>query len=306
MTTTAAHLNNRGIRYLEDCDFKNAAESFKTASKHILKLTRRRREHQPKQAQSINIETFSRRISSDRNGLASIPHSNIGQHQQQLLSGGSSLFSSSSSSSSSSRSNDADDTCIGISCYQRRPPPSPVLVARQDVVVTSSIPAHVIGQPLWMKIPSSLLPSPSSSSDVIGAPSDDPYIISKQSAIIFYNLGLTFHISSWYTAGDSLSASLLSLKAIEMYKMAKKLVLAIPATSALQSPVLLVSLHNLAMAFFELEKQSEGNECINELVKVLRLLSASSDLLGSKNYEEFYLKLLSVAKNVRSMASPAA
>jgi hypothetical protein len=278
MTTAVAHLNNRGVRYLEGCEFEKAEESFKTASKRILKLvTMRARDHRPNQALSINIEN----VSSDGNGNDSEPQSNIGQHQ--------------------------DDTCFG-KCYHQRTPLSSVLVKHQDEVATSSIPAHVIGQPLWMKIPSSSLPSQSSSEDVNGAPSDDPFITSTQSAIIFYNLGLTFHMSSWYTAdrGDSLSASLLLLKAIEMYKLAKKLVLAIPVTIALQSPVFLVSLHNLAMAFFELKNQSEGNECINELVKVLRLLRTSSDLFGSKNYEEFYLQLLSVAKNNRTLASPVA
>jgi hypothetical protein len=154
----------------------------------------------------------------------------------------------------------------------------------------SSASPHVLGQPLWIKQEEMALPV-------------SCHTFTHQSAIIIYNLGLAFHIG-WSNRNCSSSfpaSTTMLLHAIELYTTAKSLVLPTPVNLALSSPVALVALHNMAMAFFDLNRQQEAYKCSNQLATALRFLR-----VGNQHYTTFYLKLLLVGKNTVSGSCPAA
>jgi hypothetical protein len=146
--------------------------------------------------------------------------------------------------------------------------------------------AHVIGNPLWMR-------EVSSERQQYGS-----HTIT-QSSIILYNLGLTFHLKATHGGRNEEMLQ----RALELYGMAKRMILSSPAETAFESPVFLVALHNMMQVYHEIGNRVCADDCSVQLTKVLRLLR-SSDVVGEDHYEEFYLKLLSYGK-ARNLAAAA-
>ena len=85
-------------------------------------------------------------------------------------------------------------------------------------------------------------------------------------------------------------------RALDLYNMAKELILGSPAAHAFESPVFLVALHNIGNVYRELGEMKRVGTTQKEIAAVLRLLRASNlvGLVNDRGYEGFYLKLLSL------------
>ena len=138
--------------------------------------------------------------------------------------------------------------------------------------------SHVIGRPLWMK-------------NISDEAQQMTNFATTQTAIILYNSGLALHLNATHGAKKQVMFE----RALELYSTAKKLILSSPASSAFESPVFLVALHNMMQLYHELGNRTLAMSTSGELTKVLRLLRAS-DAISEDQYEAFYLKLLAFAK----------
>jgi hypothetical protein len=92
-------------------------------------------------------------------------------------------------------------------------------------------------------------------------------------------------------------------KALELYKMSSDIMLRGPVISSLDTPVFIVALHNMSQIHTVLGEPALVSIYQNRLVNILRLMAASRGV-SDRQYEEFYIKLLSLPKAV-SFASAA-
>lgn len=257
----AVDLNNKGVLLLDACNYEGAAVSFKKASQLMLRVVSHRL------PVSLSVATVVEDVPSG-----------------QSLSGDDEIVNSLKRSKQSQDYESEKD--------EKTPTLSPTYAAasastyRKRIRTMSISNSHVIGRPLWMRKVSYEMQQNGS------------YAIT-QSAIILYNLGLTFHLNATHGANNEWMFQ----RALELYAMAKQLILSSPAATAFESPVFLVALHNMMQAYHEIGNRAFADSCSGELTKVLRLLR-SSNVVSEDHYEEFYLKLLSYAK--ASSLAPAA
>ena len=140
---------------------------------------------------------------------------------------------------------------------------------------------HVSGRPLWMK----------KTTD-----GKRGFRATTEAAIVLYNLGLTFQLNAGRLANKPKSQQWMHKRSLDLYNMAKELILGSPATHAFESPVFLVALHNMANLHQELGDARRVAATRKEIAAVLRLLRASNlaGIVKDRGYEGFYLKLLSL------------
>jgi hypothetical protein len=84
-------------------------------------------------------------------------------------------------------------------------------------------------------------------------------------------------------------------KALELYKMSSDIMLRGPVINSLDTPVFIVALHNMSQIHTALGDPALTSACQDRLVNILRLI-ASARGVSDRQYEEFYIKLLSLPK----------
>jgi hypothetical protein len=303
LRAAAIELNNRGVRYLGKFEYKKAAPCFKTASKLMLEFIKGHSHANGTIVTDRNTALTLARdgdIVDERDEDVSTAMQSIVDRERDREEDNEGNLRGTITSASSEE--DALQEDVSSETIQQRPKKRKKLnLSSEDgskmVPGNCASPAaHVLGRPLWIK-------QEGAASSEEASPGSY-YTSMHQSAIIIYNLGLAFHIG-WSDATRIRSLSFpasttLLLKAIELYTAAKRLVLSTPVNLALSSPVALVTLHNMAMAFFDLNRKPEAYECSNQLAKTLRLLRVDD------HYSIFYLKLLQVGGIIGSLSCPAA
>lgn len=108
------------------------------------------------------------------------------------------------------------------------------------------------------------------------------------SATLLYNLGLSFNMME----NQDLHVC---RKALVVYQMAAEIVLRLPLSTSLESPLILVILHNLSNVHDALGEHGEASKCQGKLARVLQLMRASRGLREMR-YETFYINLISLYK----------
>lgn len=68
-----------------------------------------------------------------------------------------------------------------------------------------------------------------------------------------------------------------------------------PVTKSIESPVFVVALHNMVQVYEMLHENVAATKYRGQLAHVLRLMGASRGI-SERQYEEFYIKLLSLPK----------
>jgi hypothetical protein len=260
----AVDLNNKGVLLLDACNYGGAAVSFKKASQLMLRVVSHRFPVSLSDATIVEDVPSGQSLSGDDEIVNSLKRSKQSQDYESEKEEKTPTLSPThaAASASTSRKRMRTMSTCGISN------------------------SHVVGRPLWMRKVSYEMQQNGS------------YAIT-QSAIILYNLGLTFHLNATHGANNEWMFQ----RALELYAMAKQLILSSPAATAFESPVFLVALHNMMQVYHEIGNRAFADSCSGELTKVLRLLR-SSNVVSEDHYEEFYLKLLSYAK--ASSLAPAA
>lgn len=154
--------------------------------------------------------------------------------------------------------------------------------------MTSSfpVPLHNLGRPLWIQ-----------SKEQRKAALDSASL----SATLLYNLGLSFNLMAMRKQKDQARA--IYRRALDLYKMSAEIMLRAPLSTTVQSPVFVVVLHNMSQVHAAMEEHKESARYQGKLAHVLRLMAASRGL-SEKQYESFYIKLLSLPK-ADSMAAAA-
>ena len=256
----AVDLNNKGVLLLDACHYDEAEAFFKKAFKLMFQFLLRRLP-EPVPENSRPELPLSETTSHDKPD---------GRALQRPIEVG----------------NDSDAEKGGKS---PAPSPSTLLPSvdlstapphkKRRTMITDGISnSHVIGRPLWMK-------------NISDEAQQMTNFATTQTAIILYNSGLALHLNATHGAKKQVMFE----RALELYSTAKKLILSSPASSAFESPVFLVALHNMMQLYHELGNRTLAMSTSGELTKVLRLLRAS-DAISEDQYEAFYLKLLAFAK----------
>lgn len=267
--TTAIELNNEGVLHLDAGNYEKAAYSFKEASKLIFVLVAKELQAAMASKPVDNDEPQSQEAFEYRPQPQCVsPEKKSGQEKRKV----------------------PFATEQRESCEQTRPlkRARTAKFSRRSEDITS--PCNVIGRPLWMKQPSK---------------GKKGFRATTEAAIILYNLGLTFHLNA-VRLGLGSKGQWMYRRSLDLYNMAKELILGSPATHAFESPVFLVALHNMAIVHSELRETKKVESMRKELAAVLRLLRASN-LVGvfhGRGYEGFYLKLLSLS-NGNELAAAA-
>ena len=159
---------------------------------------------------------------------------------------------------------------------------------RRRGTLTSSfpVPTHNLGRPLWIQ-----------SKEKRKAPLNSAAL----SATLLYNLGLSFNMIASKKTNEA--AVPVYRRALELYKMSSEIMLRGPVSNAIDSPVFLVALHNMTQVHAVLEEPEAVANCRGRLAHVLRLMAAKRGF-SERQYEEFYIKLLSLPKaNVLAAAA---
>lgn len=176
----------------------------------------------------------------------------------------------------------------GVPQPTREPCSQPPRKRRRRSSMTSSfpVPLHNLGRPLWIQ-----------SKEQRKAALDSASL----SATLLYNLGLSFNLMAMRKQKDQ--AIPIYRRALDLYKMSAEIMLRAPLSTTVQSPVFVVVLHNMSHVHAAMEEHKEAARYQGKLAHVLRLMAASRGL-NEKQYESFYIKLLSLPK-ADSMAAAA-
>lgn len=157
---------------------------------------------------------------------------------------------------------------------------------RGTLTRTSPQPAHYLGRPLWIRAKHERTCALNSVS---------------LSATLLYNLGLTFNLMAIRKSeGDAVPTF---RKALQLYKMSSDIMLRGPVINSLDSPVFIVAIHNMSQVHAVLGEAALVSIYQNRVVNILRLMAAARGA-SNRQYEEFYIKLLSLPKAI-SLASAA-
>ena len=113
------------------------------------------------------------------------------------------------------------------------------------------------------------------------------------SATLLYNFGLSFNMIAREKAKET--AVPIYRKALELYKMSLDIMLRGPPSNAIDSPVFVAALHNMAQVHEVLEEPEAVAKCRDRLAHVLRVLVTKRGF-SERQYEEYYLALLSFPK----------
>jgi tetratricopeptide (TPR) repeat protein len=158
---------------------------------------------------------------------------------------------------------------------------------RSSMATSFVLPSHSLGRPLWVQARGQRK-----------KPLDSVLL----SATLLYNLGLCFNMIASRKPKEE--AKPVYRKALELYKMSSELILRGPANNSIESPVFVVSLHNMVQVYNLLEETELATKHRGQLAHVLRLMGSSAPGNCDIRYEEFYIKLLSLPK-ANSMAAAA-
>ena len=151
---------------------------------------------------------------------------------------------------------------------------------RRRGTLTSSfpVPTYNLGRPLWIQSKEKR---------------KDPLDSASLSATLLYNLGLAFNLMACKNPKEE--AEPFYRRALELYAMSSEIMLRAPVSNAIASPVFVVALHNMTQIHTVLGEFEEVSKFRSELATVLRLMGSSRGMT-EKQYEEFYIKLLSLPK----------
>ena len=152
------------------------------------------------------------------------------------------------------------------------------------------LPNHSLGRPLWI--------------ESVGG-KNSSFGISYLSAIILYNLGLTFHlIASSKSNSNAEDTNMSELrKALVLYEMSLEITQRQPLHRLMQGPVVVVLLHNIMQVHGILDSPDLFQLYRNKLSQLIRMIAAKGGV-EEVHYEEFYMKLLTL-QNVTDLAAAA-
>jgi hypothetical protein len=257
ISQSAAKLNNRGVVQLESGDYKGAAETFKNASKAMIQVIA-----------AVSVET------QQRSTTGSLPMA-------------ATCSNDSSSAPGRKRQIPEDQETEQEQEKTVSSTPSPVVVEDEpsskrtktgrrisdtEIVPRSghqNTPPTILARPLWIKRHKSA---------------------TSQSAIILYNLSLSLHIVANNAASEDDKVPGLE-QALQLYNMTRLMILKSNAREMLDSPVLLVTLHNA------LQIQHQLGKCVKELQSQQASWLQKLVRVCPEQYELFYLRLLSTCSS---------
>lgn len=265
---TAVDLNNKGVLLLDACHYDEAEAFFKKASTLMFRFVVRR---------------LPEPVTENSRPESPLSEPNLNDKDDRIVMQRPIEVCSNSDAGKGEKSPAHSPFAMLPVVDVSSPPPHK---KRRTLIVNGISNSHVIGRPLWMK-------------KMSDETQHETYFVTTQTAVILYNLGLAFHLNATHGAKKQVMVE----RALKLYGIAKQLILSSPASSAFESPVYLVAMHNMMQLYHELGSHALAKSTSSELTKVLRLLRASN-AVSEDHYEEFYLKLLAFAKT-RSLA-PAA
>jgi len=248
-------LNNKGVLLLEAGKCEDAARCFKRASKMLMSAISHR--------QSL------------KSALPVSEHHDVTPPSQ--LAAPSATLEPLKESSTESLTESPKDKGIPQPVQNACEEPPRKRRRRSSLTSSFPVPTHYLGRPLWVQ-----------GKDKRQTPLDS----SSLSATLLYNLGLSFNMIAVRKTQDEGRA--VYTRALELYKMSSQIMLRGPMRVAIQSPVVLVALHNMIQVHKLMEEPEAAAKCQNELANVLRLMGTSSP--EAAHYEEFYIKFLSLPK----------